>query len=130
MEEVLEVVVVDEFLGEYPSREPHVLVLIHVRRQIKILDVDGHEFSAWCRNHTIKKYFGSGDVCIGGEGLTSKMDLVTTDRDSDAVRIGFLGTILTHNPGISCFFMRWFGSMVDEVGGVGSHEAALFASLG
>lgn len=58
------------------------------------------------------------------------MNLVSTDRYSDAIRIGFLGTIFAHNSGVSCFFVAGLGSVIDEVGGVGSVETTLFASLG
>ena len=127
---MLKVVVVNKFLWENPSGEPHVLELVHVRRQVKILDVDGHEFSPWCRDDTIKKNFGGGNVGVGGEGFTCVVDLISADRYSDAIRVGFLSSVFAHNSGISCFFVAWLSPMVDEVGGVGSHEAALFASLG
>ena len=39
------------------------------------------------------------------------VDLVATDRDSDAVGVDFLGAIFAHDSGISCFFVaglvRW-----------------------
>ena len=58
------------------------------------------------------------------------MDLIATDRYPDAIRVGFLGSVLAHNSGISCFFVGWLGTMVNEMGGVGAHETTLFAALG
>ena len=58
------------------------------------------------------------------------MDLVSTDRDADAVRVGFLCTVFANYPGVGCFLVCWFGAVVYEVGSVGAHETSLFASLG
>ena len=58
VKEMFNVVVIDEFLWENPSWQPHVLEFVHVRRQIEILDVDGHELGSWGGNDTVEKDFG------------------------------------------------------------------------
>jgi hypothetical protein len=84
-----------------PFRDVDVFVLTWVfewRDEVKIAEIEAEEGSSWCGDDTVEEKLGSGEVCCRGVGFSLVINKVAADGETDAVWIGFLGTVVGAYP--------------------------------
>jgi hypothetical protein len=70
----------------------HVFVALHFGVQIKILDIETHEFGVWRRNDAVEDNFGRGDVSGRCADIVGVIDQVTAYDETGSMGFLFLGT--------------------------------------
>ena len=91
VDEVLEIILVDEVLGDVGELDLTVLGIIERRGKIVVPDVVANESGAFARENTVEKKFAK----VEGRGFGSGVAIVHTkfshDGDARPVRVVFLG---------------------------------------
>ena len=85
-------VFINEILGGNPSWYPHVLIIIHIGVEVKVLYVQAWEFRKFGADNTIEEEFGCGksNVRIWCEGFTYIVDFVIPNSDLTLIWVFFL----------------------------------------
>ena len=73
-DEVLQRVLVDDFLGNNAEGEPHVFVPLHGSVEVKVLDVGYHEAGVGGRDCTVEEALGGSKFCGGSASQGSRGD--------------------------------------------------------
>ncbi len=127
---VKEAVVVDDVLWEKRERNFHVFISVKWRFEIRVLDVSSGKPGASGADGAVPKEF-RGDHVSGMRGEFKWIsDKVSTNGDTDAVGILFLGTMINDNTCIRYHLVGWDTANVfmgEEENGVGSCGDSHFA---
>ena len=127
--EVFNLIFINETLGKNPSWYPHVFILIHIGVKVNVLDVQAYEFSKFGADNTVEEAFGCVNIRIWSEGFTCIVYFVTSNSDSNLIRVFFLWLVAIKNSRIGCFFVHSFLIWQNEINCVCAFDSSLHATL-
>lgn len=91
---VADVVLFDDVGGKHGVGNEHVFGFFHGGHEIKVFQVEVHEFGVGGGDDAVHEEFESGKVGVGGSGRSVVLDAVAADGATYAVWIVFLGAIV------------------------------------
>ena len=109
VDNVSEVVVHDDFLGDGGDGDEHVFVIIHWCAKIVVFNVQAEPTSTWGRKCAVHEYFEHCHVGYFHTQIARVINEVATNGDACAVRFSFWGTVAADKTGVGRSFV--FGDL-------------------
>jgi hypothetical protein len=116
----LEVVLFDDFLGYEGDGHLHILVPIKGRVEVEVFEVDSHEFGFGGWDDTVEQYLGSGEAggfCADVAGIINQ---VAADGEAGSFDFCLLGTDGDYYAAVCDSAIFWDVLAFDELDGVGA----------
>ena len=124
-----EVVLGHDGVGDDGDWDAHVGVVLglHRRVQVEILEVAGHEAGVLCGDDAVQDGLDGGEIGRFGADVAVVVDAVAADGEADAVGVAFFGAVGGNDSEVRRFDVFWhFGDRDEEHGvGAGSHVFAV-----
>ena len=93
MDNVMEFVVCDDFMGDGGDGDEHVFVILHRCAKIVVFNIQAEPTSTWGRQCAVHEYFESCHVSYFHTQITRVINEVAAYGDACVVRFSFLGTV-------------------------------------
>jgi hypothetical protein len=131
MGKLVELVLVNEFLGDVSKLDADILWPFEQGNKIEVLEVHGGEPSITLGENTVDEQFDKFNQARGGTYISGIRDAVAAN--SDACTVGVISLLwpdLANNLGVGDFpvAVGWDHAVLNEVEGVGAFDA--FATIG
>ncbi len=97
---VTEFVEVNDDVGNVRKFESHEFWAFHWCVEIKIFDVNCHEIGIFGRDDTVEDNFDGDHVCSGYATVAREVNLITADREPNAIGVFFFREKVSHNTSI------------------------------
>ena len=104
VDNVLEFVVHDDFLGDGVDGDEHVFIIIHWCAKIVVFNVQAKPMSTWGRECAVHEYFESCHVGHFHTQIARVIDEVAANGDACVVRFSFLGAVAADKTGMGRLF--------------------------
>jgi hypothetical protein len=97
MDERCKLVLSHDGVRDDGDRDAHVLILLHGRVEIEVLEVNSNEVSIRCGDHAIKEYLDGSEIGGFGANIAIVLDAIAADGETDSTRVRFFGAEGSNN---------------------------------
>lgn len=119
-----EIVFVNDFLGNERDGEEHIFVSGHWCAEVKISDVDAHEFGVAGGDSAVEKSFGAGEIGDFGTDIAWIVNEIAATCQSGAIHFRLVGFDVRDDLAVGWSAIFGHLMIVNEENGVGALNAA------
>jgi hypothetical protein len=121
-----QIVQVHDGIWDHVDGYSHVLISVHGRSQVEVLEVASHEFCAWCRDDAVEEELGIDETSGFGADVTRIFDAVAADGPTYSEWVLLFWPVSADDSEIRDF-ATLLGDLfgVDKENGVGSFDVAM-----
>ena len=123
VDQVVQAILLDDFVRQEVDGEAHVFVSVHGCAEVVVLEVNEDLAGPRGRDSAVDDQFGGGEIRGVGADVEGIIDEVATDGETGPFWFGFLGAVIANDAAVGDRAVRGNRRVWDEEDGVGAFDA-------